>query len=115
MEIQRVQGGGFTGETARVSGGATQPTPAPQVQQQAPVEAAKGADQQLVENTVKKHFDLPSDVRFQMEFDKDINRLIVRYIDKANGEVVRQIPEEKVVEFQKAFVNTLSILFDKKV
>jgi len=81
----------------------------------APVEAGKLNERDFVLDGIKKDMGIPQKTQVQMEYDKDIDRLVVRYVDKAKGVVVEQIPNEKIVEFQKAYVQALSLLFDKKV
>lgn len=45
----------------------------------------------------------------QMEFDADINRVIVHVTDKKTGQPVSQIPTEELVEFMKQFGESLRV------
>lgn len=45
------------------------------------------------------------DVRF--EIDKDIDKVIVKVVDKSSGEVIRQIPSEEVVRIAKVLEGKL--------
>lgn len=67
-----------------------------------------------VEN-VQKKLDIMKDLSFQVEYNEDIDRVIVKYRNRDTGEVVSQIPSEKFVEFEKEFVKTIGMLFDRKV
>jgi uncharacterized FlaG/YvyC family protein len=71
-------------------------------------EIAKSVD------NVRKQLDLMKETNVQMEFDKDIDRVIVKYVSASTGELVNQIPSEKFVEFEKEFVKTIGLLFDQK-
>jgi uncharacterized FlaG/YvyC family protein len=66
-------------------------------------------------NRINKQLEELQDTKVQMEYDKDIDRVIVRYSSRTTGEVVNQIPSEKFVQFEKEFVKAIGLLFDKKV
>jgi uncharacterized FlaG/YvyC family protein len=55
------------------------------------------------------------DTSFQLEFDKEIDKVIVKFTSRETGEIVRQIPSEKFVNFEKEFVRTIGLLFDIKL
>jgi flagellar protein FlaG len=41
------------------------------------------------------------DPRIELSVEKDINRVIFRVVDKETGDLIRQIPPEKVVELDR--------------
>lgn len=74
------------------------------------------ADAPRVENSVsnvKKSLELMKETNFQVEYDQDIDRVIVKYMN-TYGEVMRQVPTQDFVEFEKAFIKTIGLLFDQK-
>lgn len=48
--------------------------------------------------------------RIEISLEKDINRVIFRVVDKESGDLIRQIPPEKVVELDR-FISGNSGLF----
>jgi len=50
------------------------------------------------------------DPRIELSVEKDINRVIFRVVDKETGDLIRQIPPEKVVELDR-FLSGHSGLF----
>lgn len=40
-------------------------------------------------------------IGLQFEIDRDIDKVIVKVVDRTSGEVIRQIPNEEVVRFAK--------------
>ncbi|MGZ4107495.1 MAG: flagellar protein FlaG [Tumebacillaceae bacterium] len=66
-------------------------------------------------DSVKKHLENMQQTQVELSFDNDLNRVIVKYVDKDNGQVESQIPSEKFVEFAKEFTKTIGLLFDQKV
>jgi flagellar protein FlaG len=41
-------------------------------------------------------------VSVQFEIDRETNRVVTKIVDKANGEIIRQIPTEEVVRIADA-------------
>jgi flagellar protein FlaG len=52
------------------------------------------------------------EVGLQFEVDKDTDKLIVKVIDRATGEVIRQIPNEEVVRIAKLMSDGKGLLVD---
>lgn len=52
------------------------------------------------------------EVGLQFEVDKDTDKLIVKVIDRASGEVIRQIPNEEVVRIAKLMSDGKGLLVD---
>lgn len=66
-------------------------------------------------NRLQKKLEDMQDTKVEMNYDKDIDRVIIRYSSRATGEVINQIPTEKFVEFEKEFDKVIGLLFDHKV
>lgn len=49
----------------------------------------------------------------QFNFDKDIDKVIVKIKDKDTGEIIRQIPPEVAVKIAKKVDELIGILFDE--
>lgn len=85
-------------------------------QQTSPSQEAIQSEGPSVEQSVtsmQKSLDLMKETNFQVEFDRDIDRVVVKYTNTF-GEVVRQVPTKDFVEFEKEFVRTIGLLFDKR-
>jgi flagellar protein FlaG len=52
------------------------------------------------------------EVGLQFEVDKDTDKLIVKVVDRASGEVIRQIPNEEVVRIAKLMSDGKGLLVD---
>ncbi|MFM9924775.1 flagellar protein FlaG [Variovorax sp. H27-G14] len=52
------------------------------------------------------------EVGLQFEVDKDTDKLIVKVVDRTNGEVIRQIPNEEVVRIAKLMSDGNGLLVD---
>lgn len=53
------------------------------------------------------------DRRLDFSIDQELNRIVVRVIDEASGEVIRQIPAEEILRAAKMIDKLVGILFDK--
>jgi len=51
----------------------------------------------------------------KLEVNKDADRIVVKIIDKDNGEVIRQIPPEEIVNLIKNMNEFLGVFLDQKV
>lgn len=56
---------------------------------------------------------IPAEIH--LEWDKDINRVIIKMKNPDTGEVIRQIPPEQFVAWAKEFTRLVGLLFDKQV
>jgi uncharacterized FlaG/YvyC family protein len=114
MNIQREQGISAT-ESLKTT---AQPnlTPQPSIPAAATSDSKLKSPEQIEQrvNNLQKQLQTIHDTQFQMEYDKEIDRVIVRYVSHTSGEVVRQIPSEKFVDFEKEFVKMVGLLFDQK-
>lgn len=61
----------------------------------------------------KEKFDLLNKY-LSIKIDKDLNRPIVRIINKESGEVIRQFPPEQLVELAKKIDQMVGLLFEKE-
>jgi flagellar protein FlaG len=53
------------------------------------------------------------EVGLRFEIDKDTDKLIVKVVDRASGDVIRQIPNEEVVRFAKFMREGNGLLVDQ--
>lgn len=53
------------------------------------------------------------EVGLQFEVDKDTDKLIVKVVDRASGEVIRQIPNEEVVRIARLMSEGNGLLVDQ--
>lgn len=113
MQILRDTGIAMAPESAAVLTGVREIGSVPAAQADRAVTSPTESVEQSI-NNVQRQLSLMKETNVHMEYDKDIHRVLVKYTN-ATGEVVRQIPTEKFVEFEKAFVKTLGLLFDLKV
>jgi len=51
----------------------------------------------------------------KLEVNKDADRIVVKIIDKDNGEVIRQIPPEEIVNLIKNMNEFLGVFLDQKI
>ncbi|MGB8954075.1 MAG: flagellar protein FlaG [Tumebacillaceae bacterium] len=72
----------------------------------------EGVDTSL--DRLQKQLTLMKETNFQMDYDQEIDRVVIKYTSKSTGEVISQIPSEKFVEIEKAFIKTIGLLFDQK-
>jgi flagellar protein FlaG len=49
----------------------------------------------------------------RIEFDKEADMKVVRIVDRDNGEVIKEIPPESMVELSKKINEMIGILFDE--
>lgn len=114
MQILRETGMTMAPESAAVMVGMREAgfVPAFQADRAVPSYTTESVEQSI--DNVQRQLNLMKETNVHMEYDKDIHRVLVKYTNTA-GEVVRQIPTEKFVEFEKAFVKTLGLLFDLKI
>ncbi|MBL0385534.1 flagellar protein FlaG [Tumebacillus sp. ITR2] len=82
-----------------------------------PSNASKSKAEQIEAsfNRIQKQLQDMQDTKVQMDYDKDLDRVIVKYSSRTTGEMIHQIPSEQFVEFEKEFVKSVGLLFDKKV
>ncbi|KEO84076.1 hypothetical protein EL26_06325 [Tumebacillus flagellatus] len=62
-----------------------------------------------------KYLQQMNESQVQINYDEEIDRVIVKYVSPTNGEVINQIPSKDFVDFEKEFVKTIGLLFDKSV
>ncbi|PWK16167.1 flagellar protein FlaG [Tumebacillus permanentifrigoris] len=86
------------------------------VQAPSPAPAKKVTAEQVTDGMarLRKKLEEMQGTKVQMNYDKDIDRVIIRYTSQSTGEVVHQIPTEKFVEFEKEFIKSVGLLFDHK-
>ena len=53
-------------------------------------------------------------ISLRFEVDEDTDKLIVKVVDAANGEVIRQIPNEEVVRIAKVMGKAPGLLMDEQ-
>lgn len=75
-------------------------------------EPVKEATPMQIEHAVKEvNASLQSrSVGLQFELDREADKVIVKVIDRASGEVIRQIPTEEVVRIAKVLGNASGLL-----
>lgn len=102
--------GGLTIVHPRQGGGSAEP------QAVAAVDEAVATDPAAVASAVDslKRRLSAFDRRLDFSIDQDLNRIVVRVIDEASGEVIRQIPPEEVLRAAKMVDKLIGILFDKR-
>ena len=77
--------------------------------------AKEEVPREKVEQAAEKLNRLMADRRLQFKVNEKSNRIIVKIIDQESGEVLREIPPEKIVEMQDSIQEYLGLLIDKKV
>lgn len=55
------------------------------------------------------------DPRVELSLEKDINRVIFRVVDKESGDLIRQIPSEKLVELARFFSGHSGLFVEEKI
>lgn len=53
--------------------------------------------------------------RIELSLEKDINRVILRVVDKESGDLIRQIPPEKVIELDRFLSGQFGLLVEEDV
>jgi flagellar protein FlaG len=53
--------------------------------------------------------------RIELSLEKDINRVIFRVVDKESGDLIRQIPPEKVVELDRFLSGHSGLLVEENI
>ncbi|MCY1205973.1 flagellar protein FlaG [compost metagenome] len=53
-------------------------------------------------------------ISLQFEVDRDTDKLIVKVVDRSNGEVIRQIPTEEVVRIAKVMDRQAGLLVSQQ-
>ncbi len=53
-------------------------------------------------------------IGLQFEIDKDTDKLIVKVVDRVNGEVIRQIPNEEVIRIAKVMGKAPGLLVSQQ-
>ncbi len=51
----------------------------------------------------------------KINYDKSVNRLIIKIVEGETEKVIRQIPPEGIVRFLKAFNDMMGMIIDEKV
>lgn len=89
-----------------------QATPAPR--EVHPVGAAK-PDQKLVEELADEvNQSLANVTSLSFRVDKDLDQVVVKVVDTANDQVIRQIPSENMVDLVKRMRDLQGMLFNTK-
>lgn len=52
-------------------------------------------------------------IQLDFSYDKELNRMVVKVINKETGEVVRQIPPEEMLKIAKRMEEMVGVLLDK--
>jgi flagellar protein FlaG len=55
------------------------------------------------------------DPRIELSVENDINRVIFRVVDKESGDLIRQIPPEKVVELDRFFSGNSGLFVEEDI
>jgi flagellar protein FlaG len=53
--------------------------------------------------------------RIELSVDKELNQVIFRFFDKESGEVIRQIPSEKILELQRFFEDQSGLFVEEQI
>ena len=53
--------------------------------------------------------------RVELSVDNDINQVIFRVVDKESGDLIRQIPSEKMVELERFFSGDTGLFVEENV
>lgn len=117
MQISGDLNSTLAAQTSVVGGASAQPAVPVQTEQGVTPVAGQKDTQHDVLSSVKnmqKNLNMMNDTSFQIDYDKDIDRVIVKYVSLESGQVVSQIPSKEFVNFEKEFVKTIGLLFDKK-
>lgn len=99
--------GGRAGEAAA----AAAPKKAPGAAVDPPEKPAPGSLESAVKHINENLLGQSVDVRFEM--DDDADRMVVRVVDRASGDVIRQIPSEVVLRIAKVLGKISGALVDQ--
>lgn len=92
--------------TAAANGGAPPPTVAGQ-----PADARTPAHDAAVSRLSEHLRSTPVDVRYSV--DEDTRQVVVKVVDRQDGEVIRQIPSEEMLRIAKAIDTMRGVLIDR--
>lgn len=53
--------------------------------------------------------------QIELSVDKELNQVIFRFLDKESGEVIRQIPSEKILELQRFFADQSGLFVEEQI
>ncbi len=76
----------------------------------------KAVDQAELDQAVKQINDFVQDIQRNIEFsvDDDTGRTVIKVYDSSSEELIRQIPNEEVLELAKNLKNNNGLLFNAK-
>ncbi len=76
----------------------------------------KAVDQAELNQAVKQINDFVQDIQRNIEFsvDDDTGRTVIKVFDSSSEELIRQIPNEEVLELAKNLKNSNGLLFNAK-
>ena len=63
---------------------------------------------------VQKNMNIIHNVNLQFSVNKESGRIMVIVTDEATGKVIREIPPEEIVRFEKKFDEMVGMIFKKK-
>lgn len=81
--------------------------------QQQQQQAQQDANIEQTVKRVKKYVDIMKEARVQMNYDEELDRVIIKYLSDG-GEIINQIPSKDFISFEREFVRSLGLLLDKK-
>jgi flagellar protein FlaG len=55
-----------------------------------------------------------SNTKVELEWNKEIDRVVMKVIDNSTGEIVKQIPPQNVIDREVEFMRLIGLLFDHK-
>lgn len=88
------------------------PTPAAEPKPASPSQAERAEVDKIAEKMNSAANIFNKAVQFKV---LEGNRLVVKVVDTASGEVLREVPPEKLVEAFRSLQEHIGILFDRKV
>jgi flagellar protein FlaG len=94
------------------------PNPAPTEQQQSQKRQAAVAEQEVTQNLLDRLSDdiaAMHSIDLQFSVQEKSGRTVIKVMDKANSEVIREIPSKTVQALAAKIDEVLGLLFDKKV
>jgi flagellar protein FlaG len=53
--------------------------------------------------------------RIELSFDKELNQIIFRILDKESGELIRQIPSEEVLALDRFFADQSGLFVEEEI
>lgn len=77
--------------------------------------AREEVPREQVEQAAEKLNRLMIDKRMQFDVSEKSNRIIVKIIDQESGEVISEIPPDKIVKMLDSIQEYLGMLIDKKI